>query len=301
MDEDPYCGKGSGLYVIADNDMIGELAARYLLALELAHYAFVGWRRRRYWSEARQKAFIRSVHAYGGQCSLFSCPEATSANRRRELMTTWLKSLPRPCGIFAVHDPIGEDVLNAVDVAGFKVPDDFAVIGVDNDPIVCERTRPPLSSISIDFRQVGYMCAELLAERIDNPSLTATIRTYKPGMVVRRLSTRRFAHGDSRVMRGLEFIHRNACRLGGTSVDMVAAEMGLSRRMAEKVFRGQTGCSIHDEIVNVRLSEVERLLSNPRQDISAIANLCGWASDSVLRTAFRKRYGVSMREWRKNH
>ena len=117
--------------------------------------------------------------------------------------------------------------------------------------------------------------------------------------VTRRMSTRRFAKSDRRVSRAIEYIRRTACE--GISVDMVAAVMGLARRQAEIVFRRQAGHTIYDEIVNVRLENVESLLHNPRQSIEAIAPQCGWPTSAGLRKVFSARYGMSMREWRKRN
>jgi len=298
MDEDPDGGKGKGLYVVADSPRIGDLAARELLSLDLDHYAFVPWRHPRYWSEARRDAFARAIRLHGRDCSVFFCPSA-DAGRRRKALVAWMRDLPKPCGIFAAHDPVAEEVLSVAAFLGLSVPEEIAVIGVDDDPRICDHSSPPLTSIRLDFDETGYVCAELLAEKIDNPSLDHVVRTYEPVCVVRRLSTRRLGKSDPRVTRALQHIRRNACVPNGADVDAVAAAMGLKRRMAENVFRAQTGRSIHDEVVAVRMEHVERLLSSPRQNIGAIAHLCGWASESVLRKAFKEHHdGLSMREWR---
>lgn len=121
-------------------------------------------------------------------------------------------------------------------------------------------------------------------------------QAYSVTTVTRRLSTRRFSQSDRRVTQSIAYIRRTACE--GVTVPMVAAVMGLQRRRAEIVFRRETGHSIYDEILNVRLERVEKLLRNPRQGIDSIAELCGWKSSAALRTLFQSRYGKSMREWR---
>ena len=195
-----------------------------------------------------------------------------------------------------MHDPVAEEVLQQAAVQGLSVPEDIAVVGVDDDPIICERTSPALTSIGLDFEQGGFLCAQLLNERIRDPKLTSARQTFGVTSVTRRLSTRRFKQSDRRVTQAITYIRRTACE--GVTVPMVAAVMGLQRRMAEIVFRRETGHSIHDEIVDVRLERVENLLRNPRQEITAIAQICGWKSSAALRTAFLSRYGKSMRDWR---
>ena len=297
LDEDPHGEKGRALYVNSNSPRVGEIAAKELLALNLPHYAFVGWRQPRSWSEDRRTSFEAALRLHGHGCSVFPCPPRTTDMRRRERLAAWLKALPKPCGVFAVHDPVAEDILTLAESAGLAVPEELAVIGVDDDPVICERTHPSLSSIRLDFEQGGYLCAELLDRRIHDPHFTQAAVRFEPVFVTRRQSTRRFAQTDRRVAKAVEFIRRRATEGVGTAE--VAAEMGLRRRMAELVFRRQTGRTIHDEIISVRMERVERLLANPRQDISAIAGLCGWSSESVLRKAFKERHGgLSMRQWR---
>ena len=296
LDEDPNGEKGRALYVNSDSQRVGELAAKELLLLDLPHYAFVGWREPRFWVKDRHNAFRAGLRLHGKDCAVFECPPKLPDTRRKALLGKWIKSLPKPCGIFAVHDPVAEDVLQQAAALGFSVPEDIAVIGVDDDSIICERTSPSLSSIGLDFEQGGFLCAQLLDECIRNPDFTEARLVYGVTSVVRRLSTRCFKRSDWRVSRAITFIRRTAC--GGVSVPMVAAVMGLKRRMAEIVFRHETGHSIHDEIRDVRLERVESLLRNPRQQISTLAEQCGWKSAAALRTAFRAKHGKSLAAWR---
>ena len=296
LDEDPNGEKGRALYVNSDSPLVGELAAKELLLLDLPHYAFVGWREPRFWSEDRRKSFQAAIRLHGKDCAVFECPPKLPDARRRALLGRWIKALPKPCGVFAVHDPVAEDVLQLASANGITVPDELAVIGVDDDPVICERTSPSLTSIGLDFEQGGFLCAQLLDERIKNPNFTEARLGYGVTSVVRRLSTRRFRTSDRRVSAAITFIRRTAC--DGVTVPMVAAVMGLKRRMAEIVFRRETGHSIHDEIRDVRLERVESLLRNPRQQISALVELCGWKSAAALRIAFRTKHGKSLAEWR---
>ena len=297
LDEDPNGGKGRGLYVNSNSPRVGEIAAKELLSLNLPNHAFVGWRQPRFWSEDRRRAFVAALKLHGHDCIVFGSPSRVSDVRRRELLRDWLKALPKPCGVFAVHDPVGEDILTLAALARISVPDELAVIGVDDDPLICERTNPSLSSIRLDFEQGGYICAELLDRRLKDSHFTSAAVKFEPVFVTRRQSTRGFAQTDRRVVKAIEFIRRSAC--DGICTNDVAAEMGLSRRMAESAFRRQRGHTIHNEINSVRMERVERLLRNPRQDISSIARLCGWSSESVLRKIFKDLHnGLSMREWR---
>lgn len=293
LDEDPRGEKGRALYVNANNAQVGEVAAKELLLLDRPHYAFVGWREPRFWSEIRRKAFEAVVRLHGKDCAVFACPPNASPARRRKALGAWLRALPKPCGLFAVHDPVAEEVLQQAAVLGISVPDELAVIGVDDDPVICERTSPPLTSIGLDFERGGYLCAQLLDERIRNPKTNDVRLVFGVTSVTRRLSTRRFRQSDRRVLKAIAYIRRTACE--GATVPTIAAVMGLRRRMAEVVFRRETGHSIHDEILDVRLEQAANLLRNPRQQITPIAQLCGWKSSAALRAAFKARYGKSLR------
>jgi LacI family transcriptional regulator len=300
LDENPAGEKGSALYVNSDSVRVGELAAKELLALNMPNYAFVGWKRPSFWSEDRRQSFMSALKLHGRGCIVFKCPPVLSELQRRESLAAWIRSLPKPCGVFAVHDPIGEEVLTLAASAGISVPDELAVIGVDDDPVICESTKPTLSSIMLDFEQGGYICAELLDRRLNDPQFVQAERKFGPVFVTRRQSTRHAALTDVRVAKAVEFIRRSAC--DGIGTQEVAKEMGLSRRMAELAFRRHAGRTIHEEIESARMERVERLLRNPRQGIAAIAGLCGWASGSVLRKMFKERHGgLSMREWRLTH
>lgn len=298
LDEDPCGQKAPALFVNSDAVQIGEVAARELLALRLKHYAFLGFQRKIHWSERRRDAFVRAIKLHGYEVDAFEAAAGDDDMRRREKLRRFLKALPKPCGLFAVNDPAGEEALELAALEGIDVPRELAVIGADDDAVICERTKPSLSSIGIDFEYGGYLCAELLDRAMHEPSFAAARVEYGATGVIHRESTRRAAAAERRVAAAMEFIRRNAADSIGT--DDVAKAMGLSRRMAQIVFKKYTGLTIHEELTNERMKNVERLLRNPRQDIGAIAGLCGWSSSALLRKLFKASHdGLSMREWRK--
>ena len=187
-------------------------------------------------------------------------------------------------------------MLTLASSSGISVPDELAVIGVDDDPVICERTTPTLSSIRLDFGQGGYICAELLDRHLHDPSFKSARIKFAPVFVTRRQSTRRFAQTDKRVARAVEFIRRKACD-GIGAVD-VAAEIGVSRRMAEIRFKAATGRTIGEEILERRLAAAREYLASGRTSISAIADFCGWNSLAAFRKAFKDRFGVSPIQFR---
>ena len=179
---------------------------------------------------------------------------------------------------------------------GLRVPDDLAVLGVDNDRTICENTSPTLSSVDPCTEQSGFVAAKMLSEQMSGHGGRPTRKLFPPSNIVERASTRRLSCDRSKVASALETIRCRAC--DGIGVADVVAEMGVSRRAAEKHFRLATGQSILEEINNVRFERVFELLRDPQRQIGAIAGLCGFSTEVALRKAFRLRTGMSMKDWR---
>lgn len=296
LDKDPDQRNGAKFTV--DADLVGSatLAAKELLALNLANYAFVGFSKPLFWSKTRETAFVEAIRLNGATCHVFA--EANNPDIRRVVaLRKWLKALPKPCGLFAAFDGTAEEVLAACQQEQINVPDDIAVLGMDNNEEVCEQTKPTLSSICPDFEKAGFLCGELLDLQLKDPKAKPQSRTFGLLGVVRRRSTKIFSKTDPKVTDALEFIRLHACER--IRVEDVARIMGCSKRMAEIRFSRLVKHTIAEEIREVRMNRVFTLLRNPKQSIDAIANLCGYDSDSTLRYAFKARTGLSMRAWRK--
>lgn len=296
LDRDPDLHDGARFTV--DADLVGSatLAAKELLALNLSHYAFVSFSKPLFWSRVREKAFVEAINLNGATCHVFA--EANDPDIRRvAALRKWLKRLPKPCGLFAAFDGTAEEVLAACQQEQIAVPDDIAVLGVDNNEEICEQTKPTLSSICPDFEKAGFLSGELLDLQLQDPKAKAQSRTFGLLGVVRRRSTKVFSKTDPKVTDALEFIRLHTCER--IRVEDVAKVMGCSKRMAEIRFSRLVKHTIAEEIREVRMARVFSLLRKPNQAIDAIANLCGYDSDSTLRYAFKARTGLSMRAWRK--
>lgn len=288
---------GAGCYVVLDSAKVGEIAAGHLLALDLPHYAFAAFRLPMFWARERCEAFVKAVQR-SRRCgvSVFDPGCEQTSDVRQNALEEWVRSLPRPCGVFAANDYVGEEIVNICARTGISVPGDIAVLGVDDDEQICENTMPTLSSISPDFAHGGYLAAEMLGRLIDGDGPRRAFLRYEPGTIVVRQSTRRFAFSRERIAEAVEMIRRRACE--GISAKDVASYIGVPRRTAEMHFRAATGRSIHEEIDEVRFTKVLALLKNPRQTLDAIPDLCGFSTGVALRKAFKLRTGLSMREWR---
>lgn len=288
-----------GNFVGLDSGEVGRVGAKKLLELDLPSYAYVGFWSPVPWDIERRDGFEGMIRRAGRPCRTFSAGRNQSAADRHQCLCRWLESLPRPCGVMACNDRIGEEVLNACSLLGLRVPDDLAVLGVDNDISLCENVTPPLASIDTGSSRGGFLAAQMLDRlmaRGGADRVASAREFFAPLGIVSRQSIRRLACDRSKVSAALEMIRRRACE--GIGVGEVAAMMGVSRRAAEKHFRLATGRTILDEINEVRFAKVFELLRDVRRPIDTIAGFCGFSTEVALRKAFRLRMGMSMSEWR---
>ena len=285
--------------VYNDSAATAASAAKELLSLDFENYAYVNWLSPTSWDKIRQDEFKRLVSLYGRRCVVFK-PTQTTANRVVSELANWLKAMPMPLGVFAANDMMAAHVSSACRLLGISVPNDVAIIGVDNDEEICEGQSPTLSSIELDYVAAGRIAAETLDAFMQGRggrSPNAMMRSYPPGNVVRRMSTRLFAKSDKSIEAAVELIRREACK-GITARDVIET-IPCSRRMAELRFRTATGHSILEEILSIRMDMARQLLSqaNPLP-IDVIANRSGYKSLAAFSKAFHDKNGMPPTAWR---
>jgi LacI family transcriptional regulator len=216
--------------------------------------------------------------------------------QQRELVH-WIAKLPKPMGILACHDERGVDLLNACREFQIAVPDDIAVIGVDNDEVMCELADPPLTSVDSNAEQIGYRAAELL-EQLMERKITLPGRTLiEPGGVVLRRSTDVLAVDDREVATAMRFIREHAC--DGINVDDVLQHTRLSRSTLERRFTRLFGRSPSDEVARLRMERVKQLLEQTNHPLSRIADLSGIEHPEHLGRLFRRTVGKTPGEYRR--
>lgn len=280
--------------VPCDETSVANCAARELLLAGFDDLAYVSCPDDPAWSGARGEAFRRVVERYGRRFHRFRFGPATlDASQMLGELVPWLRGLPRPCGVFAANDRVAEGVLVACEKLGFAVPDDVAVVGVDNLEYVCENMRPTLTSVENDLYGAGRTAARTLAGLLAGrlPPVPPSFGTVR---LVRRGSTLFVRNGDRRVLKALEYIRRRACE-GATAADVVRG-MGLSRRMADGVFHRAMGRTILDEILAVRLAKAMELLRR-HVPVALLPDQCGFGSLANLRRTFRNRVGMPIGAW----
>ena len=276
----------------------GRLAAAEFMREGLTNFAFIGSFGPRYWSDERQAGFAEAVaesggcvDVYGGERTLDDVLAIQSG------IAEWIRALPKPCGVFAANDQVGEYVLGTCRYLGVKVPDEIAVIGVDNDETICENTFESLTSIEPDFREAGRLAAKTLESRLRSGRAESAV--FGSTRVVRRQSSHMMRRPDYSVRQVLETIRREAC-LGMKARDALAL-MNCSRRAAEMRFRAATGMSPLEAIDKVRLDRAVELLAVRDMSLSAVAEKTAFASETMFRRFFKRRTGLSPQDWRQEN
>lgn len=297
LGRDPRSLPPSASFVNPSDKGPGVTAAKEFLKAGLTSFGFIALRKNDFWSRDREADFKKALWLNGYRCRTFGRKETfRTEESKRNALSKWLTAIPKPCGILAENDYSATEVLDIANNLRIKVPDRLSVIGIDNDSELCENTKPKLSSIPMDFEHSGFRICEILSHLIEHPESGPIHETYSSLGLLRRGSTPSGIGAKSKMDRVLAFIRENACS-GITAAD-VANQLPGSRRLAEMNFRKVVGRTILEEILNVRFEQVEALLRDKSQQLGAIAGLCGWKTENALRTAFLKRYGKSMRDWR---
>lgn len=285
-----------------DPEAVVREALRELMSLQLATYAYVHYRTPREWSSEREAIFRRVLNQRSQRGEVFyswktpRCKDKTAFDER---LAAFLSSLQRPFGVLAANDEMAAHVLRVAKQARIMVPDEMAVVGVDNDELLCENTHPTLSSVAPAFECSGRLAAGLLALQLKNRHLNPMIKVFDATPLVRRHSTVCRKRTDIRTVHAMEYIRRNACR--GLSVADVVQQMGLKARTAENRFREVAKHSIRDEIIAVRIARAKSLLREGRLAVNVIYHYCGYRDERSLRAIFKKATGLSPSAWRESH
>jgi LacI family transcriptional regulator len=280
-----------------DDRSTGRLAGRHLKTLGRRTFAFCGVARVG-WSRARREAFREAIGA--SRLSVFEQSlDWWEKLHRSPAFDDWLAALPRPAALFACNDTVGLKAAAAARRLGLEVPGDLAILGVDNEDILCELSVPPLSSIALDLERIGWEAAESLALFMDGRPVPAEAAVVLPREVVERESTRTLATGDTLVDRALGAIHGAAA--GRLTVAQLLASVPCSRRTLEKRFRATLGRSIHDEIIRRRIDGARRLLRDTTFTIAAIAEETGFGNAQRFYAAFRRLQGATPGAYRRSY
>ena len=285
-------------HVSGDDAAVGRLVADHLLARGLRHFGHYpspstgSGRQRRDGFAARLAEAGRGLADHAGD------PRDLAAR------ADWLRGLPRPCGLMAYNDLEGRAVLSTCRDIGLHAPDDVAVVGVDDDPLLCAFSSPPLSSVVTGTRRIGYLAAGLLDRLMGGAGRPPEPRPPDPPPVpplgvVTRQSSDVLAVDDPDVADALRHIRDHACDPGGLSVDAVADRAGVGRRRLEQKFRRALGVTPLAEVRRVRMNRAAELLGGTSLPVGVVARRCGYSAQSRFGVDFRATWGETPAGYRR--
>jgi len=290
-------------FIGSDNEAIARLGAEHLLERGFRHFGFCGFARGYHPGlDRRGDCFQRFIEQAGYECQVLQDPprkRVRSWEQQQEWLARWIAGLPKPVGIMTANDDRGLQVLDACRRVGAAVPDQVAVLGVDNDEYLCGLSLPPLSSIDINSEETGYQAAALLDRLMDGkPPPHRLPEIASAGVIVRR-STDVLATDDSDVIRAVQFIREHACR--PIRAADVFDELSVSRTWLEPRFRNVLGRTIHQEIDRVRIERAKTLLVETSLPIKQIAQQTGFGTVQYLTRAFRRLTEDTPAAFRRRH
>jgi LacI family transcriptional regulator len=283
-------------YVETDDAMIATVAADHFFERDFRHFAFLGDDRFR-WSDNRCRAFVQAVTAKGHDVDVFSHRRRKTAPADDdEAVEAWLARLPKPVALLACYDIRGRQAIDACRRAGIAVPDEVAVLGVDDDEVLCGLASPPLSSVMPDAIGAGRLAAELLDQLMRGGQLKRSEWLLPPLGIITRQSTDVLAIDDPLVVAAIRQIRDHAC--DGMKVTDVARALKTTRRVLENRFTKRVGHTPHEEIARVQFRRVEHLLLETELSLAAIAARAGFKHTEYMTVAFTKRHGMPPSRWR---
>ncbi len=287
--------------VISDAAKISNLAADHLMERGFNNFAFCGFDDCP-WSLRREKFFCESIREKGFDVSVYRThSKDIKVSWEEEIMalSNWIKNLPFPTGLMACNDDLSRNIVEACRLAFIHVPEQVAVVGVDNDELVCELSDPRLSSVMINFKKAGYEVAKTLdimmkGEKPHNLKIDAL-----PSHVVVRQSSDIVAIEDQDVADALKFIRKNCSK--DINVDNVVQSTCVSRRVLESRFKKTLGRTINNEIRRLRTKHIAKMLLETDLSVANISYSMGFTNHRNISRYFRQVMGISIREYRKKY
>jgi LacI family transcriptional regulator len=293
--------------IVTENETVVDQVAEHFMQRGFRHYAFCGFVGANY-SDQRSRMLQNRLAQAGFSCMVYAPPETSRDAQVIELekrgllyqdhLANWLKSLPKPVGIMACNDIRGHQVVNACRRANLAVPEEVAVVGVDNDEIFCELCDPPLTSVALNTVQIGYEATALLERIMDGgKSPESPIRIPPLGIVTRR-SSDVLAMSDRQLAAGTRFMREHAFQ--PINITDVARAAGMSRRVFERRFVAQVGRPPKAEVLRLRLERVKDLLTDTNWTLAQIAERTGFKYSEYLHTVFTQKMGMSPGRFRQH-
>jgi len=285
-----------------DNQAVGHMAAEDLYERGYRNLYYCGYENQD-WSIERRDGFFEALRLIGTPGREFSLPSGYGLRPAQnasiiDQIAAWLRTLPLPAGVMAAHDLRGRQVLAAAHQVGLMVPEELAVIGVNNDEVRCELSVPTLSSVATDIYRTGYLAAEELSRCMAGQPVSRGEVLVEPTKIITRNSTDSLAIEDRAISAALAIIRQEAC--SGISVEEVVRRAAIPRARLERGFRFFLGRSPQAEIRRIQLFRIKQLLTETDFPLKQIALLTGFEHVEYMNVSFKRMVGDTPGRFRRN-
>jgi LacI family transcriptional regulator len=284
-----------------NEESCGRLMAEYLLRRGFRSFAYFGPSRQQRpgYCDRVKEAFVHTLAEAGCRCALWPHQNRKSKGSSNGEIAHWLYDHPQPVGVGVWGDHIGRHVAELCRIASLSIPEQVAIISAEYDALMNSLSRPPLTTIDYMADRVGYEAAALLDRMMDGHPAPAEDVLIDAMGVITRQSTEVVAVADVRVAAALSLIRQSVHK--PVHVNYLLKELGVTRRSLEQEFRKVLGRSIAEEIRGARLDRVKQMLRDTAAPVSTVASACGFHHPEVLTRSFRRAFGLSPSDYRRQH
>ncbi|MBI3858257.1 MAG: DNA-binding transcriptional regulator [Planctomycetes bacterium] len=282
-------------WVETDDAAIAKLAVDHLLERGFRHLAFCGESRFN-WSRWRAEQVRKLGRDAGVSVDVYESSGSDPWVKEHNALLAWVRKLPRPAGIMACYDIKAQQLLDVCRENGVAVPEEIAVIGVDNDPLLCSLTSPPLTSVIPNTHRTGYEAAALLDRMMGGERIAPKGHLIPPIGIETRQSTDVLALADREIAAAVRFIREHAC--DGATIGDLLRVVPLSRRVMDSRYRKSTGRTPHQDLVRFRIERVKQLLAETDHSLERIATLAGFDHPEYMSVAFKRESGTTPGKFR---
>ena len=284
--------------IFCDHASVASAAAELLVRHGLSDFGYVGSRYEKAaatWDAERRDAFCGAIARHGFRTSVYS-PSSAEADKELASLSSWLRALPKPCGILVSDDMRAMHVLNVCRVVGISVPEQIQVIGVDNEEWICCHTSPTLTSVEVDFEGCGQLAAETLLAMMEGRAY-ASETSFGIRRVVQRMSTTDMHGSTNRAVMARDWMVANCCRrIDGPEA---AAALGCSTRTLQLSYKSVFGRTMQQDLIDMRLEHARKLLANTDVPVCRVAECCGVKATSHFMRQFKAHTGMTMLQYRR--
>ena len=284
-----------------DSRKISSLASKYFLARGYKNFMFCGFSGIP-WSEERNEYFIREIEKEGLKVHSFNFSEYNRTiffDKELNKLSELIKSLPKPLAVFSCNDDCSQKVLEACRNANSRIPEDAAILGVDNDELICNLANPSLSSIVLNFEKAGFEAAEILDLALNGKLKKFKKIVVEPTEIATRASTDIIAIDSSDVKEAIKFIRTHSDQ--NITVSDVISATSVSRRVLEKLFAKELNISIHSLIKQARVSMICKMLTETNMTIKEIAYKLNFTDTNHISRYFKSEKGITLTDYRRKY